>query len=229
MGFSQGFNIAPASLTAKETAEFFTRHQNGILFGCLVFAVACCFLAVWTAQLGIMLWKMEGRAPIFAITQMLMGEAIVLVVVLNCSFWMAAAYRPDSILPDIVQATNDAAWLGFLAVGWPLLAFQMVSTAVVGLSDHRAEPLFPAWLCKASLVGSVAVVTAGGCTFTKTGPFAYDGVLGYFFPMAIWGSWLLFHAWCMGRGLRCEVAGGGLGEQELRPATPDAARQTLPV
>jgi len=229
MGFSQGFHIAPASLTAKETAEFFSRHQNGILFGCMLFAVACCFLAVWTAQLGIMLWRVEGRSPIFAITQVLMGEAIVLVVVLNCSFWMAAAYRPDSILPDIVQATNDAAWLGFLAVGWPLLTLQMVSTAVVGLSDRRTQPLFPARVCKASIAGSVVVVLAGGCAFTKTGPLAYDGVLGYFVPMAIWGSWLLAHAWFMGRELQRSAAVDTGDERAARSATRPADRQALSV
>jgi hypothetical protein len=204
MLFAQGLNIASASLTAKQTAGFFLQHQNGMIVGTLIFAVACCFLAVWTAQMGITLWRLEGAAPVMAISQILAGLAIVVIVILNCSFWAAAAYRPGSISPDIIQAENDAAWLGFLFVGWPVLSLQMVSTAVVALRDRRPEPLFPRWLSRASLVGAAVVVTAAGCGFTKTGPLAYDGVLGYFLPMAIWGSWLNLHAWFMYRGLRRE-------------------------
>src|SRR5579862_8673283 len=137
MILARGVRPAAASLTARQTADFYLQHQQSVLLGMLIFAVACCFLGIWTVQMGITLWRMEGNAPVMAITEILAGASIVIIVVLNCSFWAAAAYRPGVINPDIVQAENDTAWLGFLFVGWPLLSLQMISTAIVALRDRR--------------------------------------------------------------------------------------------
>jgi hypothetical protein len=54
----------------------------------------------------------------------------------------------------------------------------------------------------ASLVGAVALATANGCAFTKTGTFAWDGLLGYYLPMIIWGLWLDGHAWFVRKEIR---------------------------
>jgi hypothetical protein len=209
MILARGARPAAAALTARETAAFFIAHQQGMLIGTLVFAIGCCFLAIWTVQLGIMIWRIEGRAPVMAITEILCGASIVIIVVLNCSFWAAAAYRPGVISPEIVQAENDTAWLGFLFVGWPLLSLQMISTAVAALRDRGPRPLFPRRLSQAALGGSVIMATAAGCGFTKTGPFAFDGVLGYFLPLVIWAAWLNLHAWYMRAGLRRQLGPEG--------------------
>jgi hypothetical protein len=47
---------------------------------------------------------------------------------------------------------------------------------------------------------------ANGCAVTKTGPFAWDGALGYYAPMAIWGTWLDGHAWYLRREIRSRRA-----------------------
>lgn len=197
MLLAQGAHPAAASLTAKATADFFLDHRQGMLIGTLIFAIGCCFLAIWSVQLGLMLWRLEGRAPVMAITEIVCGASIVVIVVLNCSYWAAAAYRPGVISPDIVQAENDTAWLGFLFVGWPLLSLQMISTAIVAGKDRRPSPLFPRWLSRGALVGAVIMATAAGCGFTTTGTFAYNGVVGYFVPLVIWAAWLNLHAWFM--------------------------------
>jgi uncharacterized membrane protein YidH (DUF202 family) len=88
--------IAPAKggLSAAQFADWFThQHRTGVLIGCSIFLLSTCFLALWTAQYGIMLWRMDRRVPIMSITQILMGVAIVVIVVINSSLWLAAAYR----------------------------------------------------------------------------------------------------------------------------------------
>lgn len=74
-------------------------------------------------------------------------------------------------------ALDDAAWFNFL-VGWVMLALQMATAAAVTLKDRSPRPLFPRWLSIASVVGAVVLVTANGCVFAKSGPFAWTGVLG---------------------------------------------------
>ena len=61
---------------------------------------------------------------------------------------------------------NDTAWFGSAwfgsMLGWVFLSLQMVATAIVALGDARAEPLIPHGLSKASLVGALPLVCAGG-------------------------------------------------------------------
>jgi hypothetical protein len=60
------------------------------------------------AQLGVMLAKMEGPMPIMSIAQVISGAAIVVIVIMDCSLWMGAAYRVHAS-GQIVQALSDAA------------------------------------------------------------------------------------------------------------------------
>lgn len=171
-----------------------------MILGCSIFSVATCFLAVWTAELSILLARIEGPAPLMAICQAIGGAAVALLVFISCCLWIGCAYRPGETDPRIVVALNDASWFGFL-LGWCFLSLQMIPTALVTLADDSAAPMFPRWLSWASLVGGVALVTAGGPAFTKTGPFAYHGWLALYVPMAIWGTWLNGHAWYMRQAL----------------------------
>jgi hypothetical protein len=202
--------IAPAKggLTAAQFADWFThQHRTGVLIGCSIFLLSTCFLGLWTAQYGIMLWRMDRRAPVMSITQILMGVSIVVIVVINSSLWLAAAYRVGAS-GDTVRALNDTAWMGFL-IAWPLLSLQMIAGAVVCLHDKRREPLIPRWLCWASIGGAILLFTAGGSAFAQHGAFAFSGVLGFYLPVAIWGVWLDSTAFFMRRELRRRIAAHG--------------------
>jgi hypothetical protein len=104
----------------------------------------------------------------------------------------------------LIVALNDVAWFGFL-LGWVFLSLQMLATALVGLGDASPRPLIPAWVSKASIGGAVLLACAGGPAFTKSGPFAYHGLLAFYVPMAIWGLWLDGHAWLLRRRLLEEL------------------------
>jgi hypothetical protein len=217
LGIAHFWAPAPADLSPAEMARFFTQtYREGILLGCSIYLFSCCFLIVWAAETGVMTWRIEGAAPVWTIVQVIGGAGIAIVVILDCSFWISAAYRPAAS-PDIVVAMNDAAWMGFL-LGWPLLSMEMIANAMAALSDSRPTPLFPHWLSKASLAGAVLLVTAAGPAFTQKGPFAYHGVLGFYVPMLIWGSWMLSHSWYMRKALRAE-----------QPARTLAALATAPT
>lgn len=55
---------------------------------------------------------------------------------------------------------------------------------------------------RTSLAGGVVMVVLVGSAFTKTGPFAYDGLLGYYLPGIVWGGWIDWLTVAMLRDLR---------------------------
>ncbi len=198
-GISQGLFPAHADLSPAETASYFNAHAFGIELGCSIWIIGCCFLGIWTAQLSAMMARMEGPMPVWAIVQGLAGGGIVVLVMLSCCLWINAAYRGGAN-PDVIVSSNDSAWLAILLT-WPILSLQMIAAAVVMLQDRRATKMIPRWLSLASIVGAIALVTAGVPAFTKHGPFAYHGLFGYFMPMVIWGLWFDTHSWFMARAL----------------------------
>lgn len=205
LGFAHFYDPAAASLAPADPSAFYAERQFGVELGMSLFCLATAFLTVFCIQLGLWLWRMEGRSPLLSLAQMLGGFGVVLLIFISCCLWIGAAYRSGDADPDVTVALNDAAWFGFL-VGWVMLSLQMAATAAITLQHRGPDPLVPRWVGWLSVAGAVALVTANGCAFTKTGPFAWDGALGYYLPMAIWGTWLDGHAWIMRKEIRRRMA-----------------------
>jgi hypothetical protein len=195
------YDPAGAGLSAEELRQWYDGRQFQVILGLSIFCVATAFLTIFSVQLGIWLWRYEG-SPLMAISSMLGGFAVVVYVFVSNCLWIGVAYRADTIEnPEIMVMINDAAWFSFL-VGWVGLTQQMLCVAVVTIRDRRAKPLVPRWVSIASIVGALLVPMANGCAFTMTGAFAWDGLLGFYVPIFIWGIWLDVHAFYMRREIR---------------------------
>ena len=209
-GLAQGLMPVPASLDAVAVREYFVAHQQTTAIGCTVWLIACGFLGAWTAQLSAMLMKSERGVPVMALAQACGGFGVVFFVTLSCCLWIGAGYRPEAS-PDIVVAYNDIAWFGFV-MAYPLLSLQMIAPSVIGLCDET--PWIPRWLCWWGLFGAIAGLTANGACFVKDGVFAWHGVLGYYWPMVAWGTWMSGMTACMLKALKRPAHAHGTHPQE---------------
>jgi|GEM_PF-827689 len=227
IGIAHFFRPARANLTPEQAARWFLRdHRHGVLIGMSIWIIAACVLAYWVAQLGVMLAKMEGPMPIMALVQVIAGAGIVVIVIIDASLWIGAAYRVHAG-GQVVQALSDSAWMSLL-IAWPILSIEMLATAAVALHDHRANPTFPRWLSWASVVGAFALFTAGGPAFKLSGVWSYHGFLGYYLPFIIWGAWIDVHAFYMRRSVLHSVR--RLEAAEPAPAgSPVRHRATVPA
>lgn len=218
LGLSHFYDPAAAHLKPADLSAFYADRQLGVEIGMSLFCVATAFLALFSVQLSLSLLRIKGSSLLMSIGQALGGFGVVMLIFISCCLWIGAAYRAGGANPDVTVALNDAAWFGFL-VGWVMLSLQMATTAAITLLDRSATPLVPRWASWASAVGAVVLITANGCAVTKTGPFAWDGVLGYYLPMVIWGTWLDGHAWLLRREIR---------SRQQAPASPETAAPAGP-
>lgn len=194
------YDPASAGLDADQLRHWYASRQHAVPVGLSLSCVGTAFLTIFSVQLGIWLWRFE-RSGLMAISSILGGFAVVIYVFISNCLWIGVAYRADSAGdPDILVALNDAAWFSFL-VGWVGLTQQMLCVAVVTIRDRRDNPLVPRRVSIASIVGALFVPMANGCAFVKTGAFAWDGLLGFYVPIFIWGTWLLTHAWYVRRDI----------------------------
>jgi hypothetical protein len=105
-----------------------------------------------------------------------------------------------------VVAFNDAAFLCFL-LPWPTASLQMIALAMAGYGDRSAHPAFPRGLCHFSILSAIVLAGAAGPAFTHSGPFAYDGALGYYIPLAFFAVWADACSVCMILHLRRQRSG----------------------
>jgi hypothetical protein len=196
LGIGGYINMAEANLGLEATKEFTTDdHKWQIIIGCTIFYIAAGLLTPGSIAFGVMLSKVEGRHPIWSFTTAVCGVFISLIIFFNCCAWILTAYRPE-LGADVIQAWNDWAWFAFL-LGWIYLTIEMVGSGLVELMDDRPEPMIPRWLTWYTFAGAVTIFCAAGPAFTKSGPFAYHGLLAFYVPVAIWGSYIALTTWFM--------------------------------
>lgn len=185
-----GFVPPPSpTLSGADLAQMFEQHRNAIRAGQLICLVSSALYLPWCAVMSVQMARVEGRYPVLAWLQF--GGALLLVAFFFlCSMlWTVAAYRPDTD-PQTLRMLNDFAWLTFVMV-YPEYVIQLVAIALVGFRDKRPQPLLPRWACFATLWVALAGIGGGFATFFTTGPFAWNGLLGFWAPVGFFLVWLV--------------------------------------
>jgi len=191
-GYVAGFLPPPSpSVTAAQLAGFFSLHRQNIEIGQLIGIASSSLMLTWPAAVSAQMARIENRAfPLLSIMQYVTAALLFLLFMLCGIIWSIAAFRPD-ITPDLLRVLNDSGWLIFV-MAYPEYAVQLGCIAIVGFSDRRAVPFLPRWACWATL--GVAVVGGGGLfsALTPNGLFAWNGLLGFWLPVATFFVYLVF-------------------------------------
>jgi hypothetical protein len=182
------WNMLPptnAVLTADQMAAFVGEHRTHILVGSMVISFAVPLIYWFTGGLTAIFRKMEGECS--PLTDAFMMVVIMGYATLYCTlvFLIAAAYRPE-LSPEIVRTLTDIA-LVWLVFPGGLGIVQFVIAGIIILGDKTTPIIFPRWLGYLSIW--VGVLSAPSCfvALFKTGPFAWNGILAFWLPVATFG------------------------------------------
>jgi hypothetical protein len=191
-GWVAGF-LPPQSplMTGAQLVQFYSQNRKQIEIGQMLGLLSSGLMMVWPAAVSAQMARIEDRPfPLLAIIQYVAASVLFTLFMLCGIIWSVAAFRPD-IAPDLLRLMNDTGWLIFV-MGYPEYAAQLGAIALVGLSDRRPVPYLPRWACYATL--GTAVDGSGGVfsALSPKGLFAWDGLLGFWLPVASFFVWLVF-------------------------------------
>lgn len=199
---SQGLDPFDPSSSPAELARQYADKDTSIIVGSTIFLIGCGLLVFWVAQLTVMMARLEGSRPMLALVQLIGGIGVVTFVSSACCLWVGAAFRAGTAPPGVTEALNDAGWFTFMLT-WPGLSIQLIAVAIIiRAARHRPDRLAPGWVGNYCYFAAATIALVGAVAFTKTGPFAWNGVLGYYLPFVAWGISFELVSWSMFKALR---------------------------
>ena len=139
-------------------------------------------------------------------------------------FWLAATYRPERS-DAMMQLLNDLGWMPFMG-----LVFSVVPQGIViGLAilrDQRPTPIFPRWTAYVNFWFTLTMMSGSLLSFFKDGPFAWNGVLTFWFAMLGYIVWtIVLSVWTVKATHRLEQEERDLAIQTENPDL-EAIRRT---
>jgi hypothetical protein len=220
-----GHGAPPVSpnLSAAALAAFYSLHNGPILLGMTLAAVVGGLWIPWTAQLTLIMLRIEGKAPLLTIIQLIGGILTAWVLVSCPAIWATAAFRPD-LDPATIRMLSDLGFIIFNITFMPT-TFQAVAAGLVGLAEAGKAPVFPRWVCYVAIAAGLSNLSVTLVTLFKTGPLAWDGGFNFYVPGGAFYLWGLTMTWFMVKDAHSRLAAEGAAGRVpagTRPVTEGA-------
>lgn len=206
--------LIPPANTAEQVAAVYAHnadlHRVGLILGMIgVFLTIPFFLAI-----SMQMRRGEPRVPILAILQFASGIIVTVVLMIPMLLFVGAAFRPERPA-ELTMLVNDLSYV-MLILPWPPILGQLGAIALAVLNDRRPRPVFPRWVAYYSIWVAVLLLPASLIVFFKTGVFAWTGLVGFWIPAAVFGTWYLVMTWLVLKAVRAEAE----EDRALAPSAP---------
>jgi hypothetical protein len=138
-----------------------------------------------------------------------------LLFVLAAIFWQVAAYRPLED-PALTQRFNDLGWFMFL-ISVPILTVQGIAISLAIFKDTE-QALFPRWFAYFNLWAQLIYLPGTVIPLFKSGPLAWNGILAFWIPAAVYTVWMCLLTWLLLRAASAPDPQPVRGELDRQPA-----------
>jgi hypothetical protein len=212
-GLISGFMLplhAPGD-SAQEIQDFYADNPTPIRIGLILGVFSAAFIAPFGALVGMHMRRIEGRFSPLAYSEMLLAAANVILILVPCMIFVVVAFRPPRDA-ELIQLLNDFGWL--LIIGGFSPAFlQSIAVGLCVIRDKRAKPIIPRWVAYFNFWVAAVILPGAIVMIAKSGPFAWNGVLGFWIPATAFGGWFIVMFFVMKGVLRDQ-------ERELAERVP---------
>jgi hypothetical protein len=192
--------------SAQEVADFYRDDTDLIRLGLVLVIAVAPLQAFFAALVAAHLRRIEGPGALMANAQLLMGGLSVLLVIFPMFLWEAVAFRPTRD-PDELRLINDIAWLAFIGAFSPAMA-QCFAVGYAVIQDTSERPVFPRWVAYYNFWTAFLFFGGAIVFFAKSGPFAWNGLMAFWIPAAVFGAWFIVMFFVMRRAMQEQAAVG---------------------
>ena len=173
---------------AREVAAYLAEDRTRIQLGSAIQAVWAPLFVYFLATVVSLASTDGAGAHRAALVALGCGLMFITLFLADVTALAVAALRPENMAahPELATALHDFSWLA-MATAAPLAVGMLAAFASLAL---RHEALWPRWLGRLALLAGLAYTPRLATLFTTDGPFAADGLLGLWLPVAALAAWL---------------------------------------
>ncbi|MET0656981.1 MAG: hypothetical protein ABW110_02340, partial [Steroidobacteraceae bacterium] len=187
------------ALSTTDIAALFEDNTRLRIGMAIVAFVSPLFMGL-AAPIGVQLRRIEGQHHVFSNLQLCSAAVGVLALQFPGLFWLAASYRPG-IDPDVVATFSDVSWFLILGGVAPAIAQNLCIAGAILLAE-KPHDVFPRWLGFFNLWIALTFVPDVMLPFFKTGPFAWNGLFGFWVVAIGFATWILVQYGCTLQAIR---------------------------
>ena len=182
--------VPPLSPHASPEAivRFWDHNVTLTRYGLVVTFFAATLTAPWVAVISTQMRRIEGKHSPLAWTQLGLGMIGVLIFLFPVMVMQVILFRPLRD-PHLIQLLNDLAWLPFIGL-FMCASVQSIALALAIFKD-KAERVFPRWLGYFNIWVALLFLPDVLIYSFKTGPFAWNGLIGFWLPLTVFGLWFV--------------------------------------
>ncbi len=200
------FPLHLPAATAAEIAPFFQNDHVRISAGMIVVMFAALAAIPYSAVIGHYIAKIEGGPSVLTYMLLLGGAGLMVLTFYPAIWWLVAAFRPDRPV-DLIYLMNDMSWLQFIG-GVSMYDAMPLAMIIAAFYDKSPNPVFPRWFGFYNLWTMVVVFPDMLLFFFHTGPFAWNGLFGFWLPLSGFGSWFFVTYYVLRKAILRERQGG---------------------
>jgi hypothetical protein len=190
------FPLHSPSAGAAEIAAIFRDNRTGITAGMVIIMWSAAIYLPFAATLADAVAEVEGRNGPLSRMVLLAGYGNAMLTFYPPLWWIANTFRADIRTDEMIYMFNDVAWLQFIG-GLSLVMPAYGAVALLAFTDKSANPVFPRWLGFVSILTSILILPDQLLFFFKSGPFAWNGLFGFWVPVAVFSIWILVVFWVL--------------------------------
>jgi hypothetical protein len=177
------------SASGAEVAEFLSEQRTRLQVGIVVSAASTPLLIWFLATVAALTREAAGAAERAGSVAFGCGIAFVSLYLADLAALAVGALRPQAMAsaPELATALHDFSWMAPALAAIPG-AFMLASLSTISLGRGL---LWPRWIGWLAALAAGAYALRAGALFTTDGPFAADGLLGFWVPVVALAGWLL--------------------------------------
>lgn len=188
-----------ATWTATQVADFYAEHSVEIRVGACISSWVAGFFIPLAVVIAVQIYRHENGRPLWSVVCCSSGAMTSIFAVLPPIFWGVAAFTP-SRAPEITSVMHELGVLSYITTV-QYFAFMWVGVAVICVTPNSVvHSPFPRWFGYFSAWVTVMIEVAPIAFLTRSGPFAWNGLVVFWMPFILFGAWaaalfvLLFRA-----------------------------------
>ena len=186
-----GLPLPSPHWTAAEIAKHYSEHGSTIRLGAMVAAWTGAFVMLYGIVLTLQMYRHEkGRPPIWTFMAGLGWGIITITFALPMTFFGVAAYTPERA-PEVTALMHELAVLTFWTSNqWTMFCLVPIIAVCLTPNSVKHSP-FPRWFGYFTIFASLILELSSLCFITRSGPFAWNGVLTYWSVLIVFGIWMI--------------------------------------